>query len=70
MLPLVTTWMYLETKEVKFIVVENRMVVPRVGEVGGRKVAKRYKLPVIRKISTRDIMYNTTNIINTAVCYI
>ena len=35
MLPLVTTWMYLETKEVKFIVVENRMVVPRVDEVGG-----------------------------------
>ena len=32
-------------------------------------VVKRYKLPVIRKISTRDVNYNMINIINTALCY-
>ena len=39
--------------------------------VGGNwmKAVKRYKLPVIRYISTRDIMYNMINIIKTAVCY-
>ena len=35
MLLFVTTWMYLETKEVKFKVVENRIVVTSVGEVRG-----------------------------------
>ena len=43
-------------------------------EVGGGgdwvKVVKRYKLPIIRQISIRDVMYNMINIINTAVCYI
>ena len=34
------------------------------------KAVKRYKLPVIRQISTRDIMYNIANIINTNVLYI
>ena len=34
------------------------------------KVVKRYKLPVIRQISTRDVMYNIMNITNAAVCYI
>ena len=33
------------------------------------KVIKKYKLSVIRKISTRDAMYNILNIINTAVYY-
>lgn len=32
-----------------------------------REVVKRYKLPVI---ITRDVMYNTMSIINTAVRYI
>ena len=32
------------------------------------KGVKKYKLPVIRYISTRDIMYNMINIIK--VCYI
>ena len=42
-------------------------------EVGGgkrgecMKALKRYKLPVIRQISTRDVMYNMINIINTAL---
>ena len=31
------------------------------------KVVKRYKLPVIRQMSTRGIMYNMINIINTTV---
>ena len=45
-------------------------------EVGSRgrenrmKVVKRYKLPVIREISTRDVTYNMINIINIAACYI
>ena len=34
------------------------------------KVVKRYKFPVIRQISTRDVMYNMINIINTALRYI
>ena len=42
---------------------------------GGRKgdwikVVKKYKLPGIGSISTRDAMYNMINIIDTAVCYI
>ena len=32
-------------------------------------VIKKYKLLVIRKISTRDAMFNILNIINTAVHY-
>lgn len=35
---------------------------------GNWEVVKRYKVPVI--ISTRDVMYNMINILNTAVCYI
>ena len=38
------------------------------GEFG--EDSQKYKLPVIRLISTRDILYNMINIINTAVCYI
>ena len=30
---------------------------------------ERYQLPVIRLISTRDVMYNLINITNTAACY-
>lgn len=40
--------------------------------MGGRdwtKVIKTYKLPVIRYISTRDLMHSTINIMNTATCY-
>ena len=33
------------------------------------KSVKRYKFPVIRQISTKDIMCNMINIINTAVYY-
>ena len=33
------------------------------------KVIKKYKLSVIRKISTRDAMYNIFRIINTSVYY-
>ena len=45
-------------------------------EVGGggrgslMRVVKRHKLPVTRYISTRDVMYNMINIMNTAVCCI
>ena len=38
--------------------------------VNWMKVVKRYKLPVIRLISTRDVTHNMININNTAVCYI
>ena len=34
------------------------------------KIVKRYKLPAIRYISTRDVMYNMINIISVVVCYI
>lgn len=34
------------------------------------KAVKRYKLPVIRYISTGGVTYNTINIMNAAVCYI
>ena len=34
-----------------------------------KKVVKRYKLTVIRQISTGDVMYNTMTIVNTAVWY-
>ena len=33
------------------------------------KVVKRYKVPFTRLLSTRDLMYNMINIINTALCY-
>ena len=33
------------------------------------KVVKRYKLPVIKSVSTGDVKYNMTNIMNTATCY-
>ena len=43
----------------------------RWGERGNwMQVVKRYKLPVIGLISTRDVMYNMINIINTAMHYI
>ena len=34
------------------------------------KAVKRYKLLVIRKISSKNVMYNMINIIDTAVCHI
>ena len=34
------------------------------------KVVKRYKLLVIRQVSTKDVMYSMIDTINTAVCYI
>ena len=34
-----------------------------------RKIVKRYKLTVIRYISTRDVMYNMMTVVNTAVRY-
>ena len=34
------------------------------------KAVKRHKLPVIRKVNTRDVMHNMINMIHTAVCYI
>ena len=50
---------------------EIRFVVTRGAGLGKwMKAVKRYKLPVIRQISSRDVMYNMINIINTAVCYI
>ena len=39
------------------------------GEGGLDKGGQRHKFPVIRQISTRDVMY-MINIINIAVCYI
>ena len=33
------------------------------------KVVKRYKAPVVKSVSTGDVMYNMINIMNTAACY-
>ena len=52
---------------------ENRVLVNRGGVWGNGKLdedSQKYKLPVIREMSTRDVMYNMINIINTAVCYL
>ena len=44
-----------------------------VSELEGHMLQKllheRYQLPVIRLISTRDVMYNLINVTNTAACY-
>ena len=34
------------------------------------KMVKRYKLSVMRQISMGDVMYNMTETVNTALCYI
>ena len=34
------------------------------------KAVKSYKLPVMRQVSIRDIMYKMINLINTAIYYI
>ena len=39
------------------------------GRVKWMKAEKRYKLPVVRLTSTRDIMFSMTNIIDTDMCY-
>lgn len=31
---------------------------------------KRYKFPVLRQVSTREVMYDKINKINTTVCYV
>lgn len=38
-----------------------------VGRRSWRKVVQRYKLPVTREISTRNVIYNMMTTINTAV---
>ena len=52
-------------KEMRFVVIG--------GEVWGRgnwmKGVRRYKPPAIRWISTRDVMYSMTRVMNMAVCY-
>ena len=53
-------------KEIRFVVTRGRGW----GRGNWMKAVKMYKLPVIRQISTRDIMCNMINIINTAICYI
>ena len=64
-------------KEVGFVVTRSRVGAGGAG-VGGdgeeelHEVSQKVqtsKPPVIRQISSRDIMYNMVNIINTAVCY-
>ena len=39
-------------------------------EVGWEIDRQSYKFPVIRQISTQDVMYNMTKVINTALHYI
>ena len=47
-----------------------RFVVMRGGGKGNWiKAVKRYKLPVIKEVSTSNVMYNMINTINTAICY-
>ena len=38
------------------------------GESQLDKVIKRYRLPVVRQIGTRAVMYHMINIISTAIC--
>ena len=57
----------LREKEIIFVVTRGG---GGVGKGNWRKVVQRYKLPVIREISPRDVMYNMMTIVNTAVWYI
>ena len=40
------------------------------GKGNWMKVVKRYKLPIRRLISSRDVIYNKINIVNTVVIYV
>ena len=40
------------------------------GKGNWMKAAKRYKLPVIRYLSTRHVIYNMKNIVSIVLCYI
>ena len=40
------------------------------GKVNWMKAVKRYKLPVIRYLSTRHVIYNMKNIVSIVLCYI
>ena len=65
--------MYFNRKRNKLTEKEIRFVVTRGGRQSRgkyRKVVKRNTLPVIRSISTRDVMHNMINIINSAECSI
>ena len=60
----------MESQTNKLIEKEIRFVVTRGGGgVGGswRKVVKRYKLPVTRQVSIRDVMCNIVTVVNTTV---
>ena len=49
------------------------MWLPEAGAVGERELDdgnQKHKLKIIREISTRDVVYNMINVINTAVCNI
>ena len=50
-------------KEIRFVVTRGRGV----GRGDWMKTVKRHTLPVL---STRDVMYNIINVINTAIYYI
>ena len=53
-------------KEISFVVTRGEGWKEGVLDEGDQ----RYKLPIVRYISTGDIMYNMVNIINTIICYI
>ena len=56
----------LREKEIRSVVIPAGVY----GRGNWMKAVKRLKLPVIRWINSRDIMYNLVNMINTVTCYI
>lgn len=59
----------MEFKKVKFIETENRMLVTRIGEMegNGEMLVKGTKLPYIGRVSSRDLTYSLTTILNNTV---
>ena len=57
----------METKKNKVIETKNKLVVARGKWV---KVVKGYQLPVIRYISSGDVMYSIVTVLNNAVLHI
>jgi len=54
-------------KKNQLINTENRFMTVRRGTAKGVKAVKRYKFPVIRYISPRNLVHNMVTIINTVL---
>jgi len=62
--------LHVESKKAEPKEIENRMVVVRGWGLGKWKMlVKEYKFPAVRRISSRDLIYNMVTIIyNTVLC--